>query len=357
MFRSSWLGWFSAGLIASLAGACASLARTETATGVGGSSVGSVGSAGAGGEGGSFASSTASASSSGGMSSGGAPLGGACETNSDCEKALVCDRETDNDPIFGGGPAGGLCTSLCMADADCGSAGLCLTTTAGPPGRCVPSCTIGPPLMYLEDPLDPAKCLGRADLRCAKTKAGEACVPTCGDDAQCTGGRVCDPRLTVCVDVASAGAPIGEVCDPNVDPPACAGVCIGFSSGDAMCSTPCVLGGDALSTSDCGGPEHGLCAFRPSANGAGDFGFCTPSCAAHLDCQKPSFWCFGIEGVTEVVQRGFCFGATPCPGGQGECVDANQQPTGYTCTDTPQGAFCLDTSFPYDGAGADAGPP
>jgi hypothetical protein len=281
-------------------------------------------------------------SSSTGVGAGGNALGDTCDDDASCQVGLVCVKDTDNDPIFGGGPARGFCTAVCDTDADCPAPeGVCLKAGDGMPGRCSRACTLGPALVDLDDPLDTGKCLGREDVRCAQAKIGAACAPTCGSDAQCNGGRVCDPQRRVCVDVPHGGLPPGAACDQNNDE--CAGLCIGFKSGDTMCSSPCVLGGELLSTDDCGGPEEGLCVFRPAANGAGDYGFCTPSCSAHDECQGPAFWCFGLAGVSEVVQRGYCFGASPCPGGQPDC-DAKG---GWTCTDTAYGKFCLDPSYPF----------
>lgn len=273
-------------------------------------------------------------------------LGLECQDDSDCGEAGRCILPTDNDEVLGGGPAGGYCTKDCESDSDC-DGGSCLTF--GSTSECFLDCVIGPSLSFLDDELDANKCHGREDVRCTPV-TGEVCVPTCGSDQQCPNGRVCDPRFRVCVDSASAstGKENGDACDPNASTPECAGTCVNFSSGETMCSNACVLGGE-IDAYDCGGLTGGLCVFRPTDNGAGDYGFCSPACLQHDECQNPDWWCFGIEGVSGgLVDNGFCFGATPCPNGD-ECDPA----AGDVCTDTKYGAFCLDPAFPLGTAAPD----
>jgi hypothetical protein len=289
---------------------------------------------------------------------GGSGVGSACQDDAKCASGLTCLTSGASDPIFGGGAPDGFCTQACAADTDCLSPGsVCLKIDPGQAGRCTLSCTLGPAIQTVADlvsgNLDMDKCLGRDDLRCVKIKGSDGvCLPTCGSDSQCPGpGRACDPRLAVCVDKPHPGLSTGSACDPNESPTPCAGLCVSFDSGVAMCSTHCVLGG--TNAFDCGGPEHGFCAFRPTANGAGDGGFCTPACAAHTDCQNPTFWCFNVPGLSSASNKGYCFAATPCPGGQSDCIAAND--SNYLCTQTPAGSFCLDTAFAPIPA-ADAGP-
>jgi hypothetical protein len=257
------------------------------------------------------------------------------------------------DPVFGGGAARGFCTRPCNADADCASdGGVCYKLDPSQAGRCTLPCTFGPPLSGVFSPLDPAKCRGREEVRCAQIATHvEVCLPTCGEDAQCDGG-VCDPRSAVCVDAPSTGAPLGAPCDTKTP---CAGVCLSFLTGNVpMCSQPCVLGGTVEQTDDCGGLAEGLCAFHPSANGAGDTGFCTPACASQHDCRIPGFGCFSVPPLTEQLGKGYCFAATPCPtndaGATGDGGDA-----GCVCTPTDAGPLCLDPAFLPDGGSFDAG--
>lgn len=279
-------------------------------------------------------------------------LGAECVSDIECGRVLNCLKAASDDPIFGGGPAGGFCTKACDTNDDCpGLNSTCLKNGTVESGRCTLTCSIGPPLTGLDQALPSTKCRGRADLRCDKVKnIGAVCLPTCGGDAQCGPGRVCDPRLAVCVAKPSAGLPIGAACDLGADPTTCAGTCIPFLDPDVTsCSMPCVLGGTSSKPPSCGGPLSGLCAFHPPENGPGDFGYCSPSCTSHKECeQNPNFWCFSVPGVTEISGKGYCFAATPCKI-QSDCEKLK---TGaYTCTATAKGSFCLDPppAVPFTG--------
>lgn len=308
-------------------------------------------------------------------------LAAACTTDADCGGDLSCLGPDDVDPIFGGGAPGGFCTKACDEDVECSNDdGVCVKDDPNQPGRCTLPCNLGPAITDVQElftPLGKSKCRGRDDVRCAKTVNGPGvCLPTCGEDAQCGSGH-CDPRAAVCVGTPSTGDPTGAACDLSQANTTCAGLCVGFQTGVAMCSEPCVLGGDEPHPPACGGLEHGLCAFRPMGDGAGDTGFCTPACAAQSDCQTPYFWCFGVELPTSQVHKGYCFGATPCPGGQSDCedggdagtgdagaadagaTDAGASNAGLVCTKTPSGPLCLDPAFaleaPGDAGAVDAG--
>lgn len=293
---------------------------------------------------------------------GGASIGdkiaAACASDAECGPGLSCLADTTNDPIFGGGPAGGFCTRTCNSNNDCPEPGAtCFQIDTTQAGRCTLSCKVGPPVADIAGlfaDLDPSKCRGREDLRCGKAKDSVGvCLPTCGSDAQCHGGRVCDPRSAVCVDQANEGLPTGAACDPTTPLSACGGICAGFDNGAAMCSSPCVLGGEKLDTTDCGGVENGFCAFRLAAYGVGDIGHCTPSCNVQSDCQNPSFWCFDVPGLSEQSQRGYCFAAIACAGGQDDCT-AGGAPDDV-CTDTPFGPRCLDPDHPLGSGGSGGG--
>lgn len=351
-----WRGWWalvaSTGLVAvGAASGCGAL--ENTATGGAGGGYGPSGSS-------SSSSSAGGSVSSGSGGSGGGGIGASCAADTDCHADLLCLLDSATDPLFGGGPAGGFCTRSCDDDTQCPDpAGVCYKIDPSQPGRCTLSCTIGPAISGtsgLFDPLSPDKCRGREDVRCGKAKNGVGvCLPTCGKDSQCSGGKVCDPRLAVCVDHPNDGLPTGSPCVPGDDPTPCGGLCVGFDSGAGICSSPCVLGGEKIETADCGGPDRGFCAYRPVTSGLGDVGYCSPACQSQSDCDSPDFWCFAVAGLTEIVQRGYCFTATPCPGGQADCDDAGL--TNVTCTDTSYGAFCLDPTYPPGGGGTGGGLP
>jgi hypothetical protein len=316
-----------------------------------------------------------------------------CESNASCGGDLQCLTASISDPIFGGGAPNGFCTKACGSDSECASlGGVCYKLDPTQTGRCTLPCTLDHNMVDVVSEvfgqLSSQKCLGHADVRCARLGAtmGGVCLPTCGDNAQCP-GRSCDPRTAVCVDTPNTGAPLGASCDPTADAGTCAGLCVGFQNGSAMCSDPCVIGGygDAGATLpyDCHGADAGLCAFHPSGYGPGDTGYCTPACTTQGACQNPNFWCFSVPKLTPSTQVGYCFAATACPKGQSDCepppdagpdgttydggdVDAGVPDGSYICTSTPLGPFCLDPTFPLgfidggpgDGgyeAGADAG--
>ena len=280
-------------------------------------------------------------------------LGIECGADGDCGPGLTCLTAEGTTPAFQGGPANGYCSKACATDADCpGNASLCLGAAGGQKGVCLQTCDLGPDLMFLDDPLDETKCHGRYDVRCANvTATTTACVPTCGKDDECPAGRVCDPRVAVCVEVASTGLAAGSKCDPMAAMPECAGICVNFTGGNTSCSSPCALGGeitDPTTVNDCGGLEKGICIYSPKGNGPGDFGFCAPACNVQSECQNSAFWCFGVGGLTgSAVDNGFCFGADACPNGQGDCKSTNAK---VLCTDTKYGPFCVDTTFPLGDA-------
>jgi hypothetical protein len=276
-----------------------------------------------------------------GSSNPGPGLGAVCQSDADCG-TLTCLKSSDDLAVFGGGPGNGYCSSTCATDDDC-PGGVCLGT--GPDARCVESCILGDPmLMYLDSDLDRNKCHGREDVRCQTVDSNDICVPTCRSDADCD-GRKCDPRLAACVDTPNTGLPRGDFCDPNHTPPDCAGVCVTFNGGGAMCSNWCTLGGPDLDA-ECGGLTSGLCVFSPTGHELGDAAFCTEACSLQSDCQNPMFWCQGINGITGAqVPNGFCFGTADCPNGQSQCTSP------FVCTPTKYGPKCLDTAFPLGDAG------
>lgn len=320
--------------------ACSS--SNDTAAGAGGSSSSSSSSS---------ASSTSSSTSSSSSSSGSTPpvLAGACTKDADCGGDLACSLPSVDDPVFSGGPAGGYCTKPCTTQTDCPTPGIChLGASGGGLMECLLPCTIGPDLTQIDEKLDPSKCRGRSDLRCVQLSQTDAvCLPTCGMDAQCVAPRVCDPRLSVCVEPAKVnkGDKTGASCDPTAMPPTCSGICISATSADLrMCTEPCGLGQPLTDPpQDCGGLDQGLCAFRPTGFGAGDQGFCTNACKSQDDCQNPDWWCFG---ATFQKGNGYCLPAVDCPNGDVDCVDSSSNPLKEKCHATKYGPKCIDTTWP-----------
>ena len=272
-------------------------------------------------------------------------LGYACAANADCGETLKCLTSDLNVAAFGnGGPANGYCSKDCKVDNDCPLSGACVGASSAKAGTCILTCTLGPELTGLDEEQDPDKCNGRTDTRCAplnNTGTITGCRPTCGRDDECSVGRVCDPRSALCVAKANTGLPMGAKCNPMATTPECAGACVSFGGGVTLCSSPCGLGGaidpaDLTLITDCGGLDKGVCAFSPSGNGAGDYGFCSPACHTQGDCQIPSFGC----GNVGLPDSGFCSPAKACPNGAADCK------TPEVCTETKEGPLCLDSKYP-----------
>jgi hypothetical protein len=292
-------------------------------------------------------------------------LGSACKADSDCVTASNGKAETakcavaeKDDPVFGGGPAEGYCTQTCQKSGDCpGTGSICLKPQGATEGRCLLGCEIGPPLNSLFDPLDDTKCHGRENVRCQRLTAGDVCVPTCGNDAECGAGRACDLGAGVCVAMATVGKPLGAECDPMAAQEECStGLCVGgLSNGKGFCSGFCTLGG-STSYGECGGTDKGLCLITPAVqncpadqlcSGAGDYGFCSNNCDSHDDCPNPDLWCRTILGA------GRCFFTLECTmNGQPDCSKL----MGTTCTDVGGGKkFCLEPKYPLNGNNPDGG--
>jgi hypothetical protein len=265
-------------------------------------------------------------------------LGSTCMADSDCPKGGKCILDTDNDPLIGGGAAGGYCTKPCEVATDCGLGNTCLDDGQGHK-ECFLGCTFGqPPIMYLNDALDETKCHGREDLRCQQLQDGsEICLPTCGSDSQC-GARQCDPRLAVCVDMPTKGKALGEKCDPKAMMTDCAGTCIGITGGNAECTSPCVMGGAIDdTTTDCGGLDKGVCIYSPKGTGVGDLAFCTKSCKKQDDCQTPGFFCFNLN----IPSNGACLDSVACMSD----ADCANLPNGG-CVNTNIGKYCMSSKYP-----------
>jgi hypothetical protein len=290
-------------------------------------------------------------------------LGESCKNDSDCGGVgLTCTLPTANDPVFGGGPANGYCTKSCSKDGDCPSGGVCLQDHAGSHGTCVLTCKQGPTLVHLNDPItDMSKCNARVDVACTEIAPGRfACIPLCGADSQCPMGMHCDPRAATCVGTPHAGLANGKACDPQAATDPCAGTCTTLPSGAenvSICSQPCVLGVDPANAptptlwTACGGLQNGLCAFLVQREGAGDSGTCANACSKQDDCDNPKFFCFAVNGLTgkNGITNGWCFGATPCPNGDLDCMGFG------SCVMTTYGPECLSKQFPLGSAGAGDG--
>ena len=263
-------------------------------------------------------------------------LAAACSKDADCGAGLRGIVATSDSPALGGGAGSGYCTQDCIADKDCkGEGSACLIPNGADKGECFLGCVIGPELKFLDDPMAEDKCHGRDDLRCSVLNAGTVCLPACGKDSQCD-GRLCDPRTGFCVDTIAAGKPLGAACNADAKVDECAGFCQKFTgSSSSVCSSPCVLGdSDLLNTNDCGGLDKGLCVFRPTGYGSGDFGRCTLACTEHDQCANPNWWCSG----NNFALNGYCFTTPDCK----TTTDCAMSGPEHACIKTKFGSKCLE---------------
>ncbi len=285
------------------------------------------GGSGTGGKSGSGGSNTGGAmggdSGTGGADAIGDTLGSTCGDDDDCQ-GMTCVLATSD--AFGGGVANGYCSLECTGDADCpGYLSACVE------GWCRLGCdATDPPLEFLNEPLDAAKCRGREDVACVEIAAATTvCEPYCFSDADC-GERFCDTTARKCVDAPDAGLPDGAPCT-GPDDTSCAGQCVSVSGAvDGkvnVCSSVCVLGGD-LESGDCGGkPWH--CVYAPFGKSAGNGGYCAAGCQTHGDCGPNNFTCndLGIES------EGLCLASKACE-------SDDQCDAGSKCLDTNVGKYC-----------------
>jgi hypothetical protein len=241
-------------------------------------------------------------------------IGARCETQADCGSDLQCWSESAAGFFsLQGGIAGGYCTATCVTDVTCQAlepfAG-CIAFTEQGPGFCFAGC-------ISEYPADgEQKCLGRSDVACWSyatlfgtpedplVRERGLCLPQCGSDEECGGGRVCDGsfRLARCRDQRTAqGAAIGEPCTTFDD---CAGrFCRELPGGGGACSASCTLG----SESSCGfgvnaSVREAACVLpyewaQGSSFGPGDVGSCAELCDTSADCAQAGFECEPTSGV------------------------------------------------------------
>jgi len=139
------------------------------------------------------------------------PVGGACETNAQCEMGLTCDRSRSR----------GVCTRPRENGADC------RTDVPGVSAACAPglACVAEPQAFALTcrptggtgDACDGGVPCGGAQTciagRCAPLpRTGESCVKVCAGDDECNAAGKCAPRVARAVgETCSASA--GQFCD------------------------------------------------------------------------------------------------------------------------------------------------
>lgn len=235
-------------------------------------------------------------------------LATACIDDNDCAAGLNCIPSTSDD-LFGGGPAGGVCTADCTTDADCDehdSSAVCILVSQDA-GHCFPSCTVGAPA------LGEVKCQNRSTLTCSSSPSGfgSVCLPACGSDLDC-GDRLCDLANGVCVDELEGTKEIGEECDVNAAEPECKGGCLELAEGYSICSGLCNFGfgGCGIDPADSVGAGDPLCLPFDGEGSTGDLGFCLQRCDCDGDCNNNISVCNAFEDQATqdaISAAGLCF--------------------------------------------------
>jgi hypothetical protein len=147
-----------------------------------------------------------------------------------------------------------------------------------------------------------------------------ACIPRCNSDADCDGGRVCDPGASgTCVDVRPPGGTVGDPCTLETQATDCAsGFCIPYANASGFaCGAYCTLGlVDGCGFDSAGGGVREAFCFEPRFPGGGvrDLGVCFPLCNTTADCaQSGDGWVCepipNVELATALGRSGECLPA------------------------------------------------
>lgn len=278
-------------------------------------------------------------------------LGSRCSSDDACAAGLFCLR-SDSEALFGGGPAGGLCTLSCLENkaactatstkATCVQFGatqaICLEGCAfGEPGGSVGKCHARSDFACANviDASEPADGLCDDDLdcgaghRCADGTcfaSAQACLPQCGSNEDCSAGRHCDAGSAyggpggLCRDAAPTGLSTGAVC--QVAGETCRGACLPVGTDTGVCGDGCVFGADE----SCGwmgqGAADAACLqLMYAGQDRGDAALCTPLCDCDADC-SPSTVCFAFPDDSTFGTR---------YGRVGLCVAPNADAPGIPC--------------------------
>jgi hypothetical protein len=115
-------------------------------------------------------------------------LGESCDADADCGPNLIC---LASDALAGSGPARGLCTKPCAADAECRAlaAGAYCIGLGSDANYCVEGCLLGA--------INTPKCRERPELACSLIGAIPGAV-SCLDANDCRTGQLCESSTNLC---------------------------------------------------------------------------------------------------------------------------------------------------------------
>ena len=236
----------------------------------------------------------------------GAPLGGPCAADTDCDGSAFC-----LDPAAAGEPSQPFCSTSCCASTDCGPArhGLvCWSPSEGVGGLCWSAADLGRPAPGAGHGGDP--CSGDGDCRSGVCADGR-CADGCCDGSYCREGTICRVKSTP----VSKGE--GWACGA---PPS--------TSASGNCN----------SNDDC---ATGRCVLL-----AADLPYCLEPCCSSSQCPRVAYdgqmYRLGCSPLGAGL-RG-CATLLP-PSASGEvgspCVDGEDCRSGL-CIEGPDGSICSD---------------
>ena len=293
----------------------------------------------------------------GACSSSSSPSGGGCGSCSGCCQNGVCQPGTSVNACGSGGGTcntcgtGASCTQgacqlaatpqpgdKCVANADCGTAGLCAADVPGG-GYCTEDCTsaacpsgstctsVGNLKLCLR------ACSSAAGCRTEHLCLSNLCLPKCTRDADCDTSN-CDLSTGQC-----GPSRVGATCTADGDCGQAPAFC-GSGVPGGYCSLPC------------GGSGNAACPPGSNCTSAGGTSVCLLACQDQTGC-RPGYLCLadgsGAKSCLPACQSdGDCGPGLRCDTGTGACVQTG--PTGGVigaacaqpsdCTATPGTPFC-----------------
>ena len=299
------------------------------------------------------------------------PGGGGCTGCSGCCQNGTCQPGTSVNACGTGGAActtcssGGSCTlgacqnvvvpqvgDKCVANADCGAAGLCAADVPGG-GYCTQDCTTtacpsGASCVALSatQKLCLRACQGTSGCRTEQLCQSNLCLPKCTADSDCASSN-CDVSSGLC-----GASRVGRTCSADAD----------CGQAPAFCDTSAAGGYCSL---PCGGPTNSTC---PAGSNCTSAGVCLLACQDASGCRTGSL-CMadgtGAKSCTPACQSNAdCGAGLRCDTGSGACVQTGPSAGAIgagcvqatDCTATPGTPFCGNFPGGYCSADCSANP-